>query len=659
MMPSTHHLSLHRLMRVTTWMTLFIAFVGCSDSKHNAAVLEDDTDVEVVQSSMALTGGGIKGPLANAVVTVYRIDVEAEGFKGLVAGSGSTNAQAQIQSLTLGFPISPPYLIEFTTDDDTVDVYTGVAPVITVMRSVITTELLNTGEQIYATPLTTMAVDLAIRNADFDGNLSDGDDSTNQPSWGDRDGDENPDTNLGDGTVTVEEFLSALPIAATQVKSTVGFGMGEEVDIFDTPPLIDNTTDSAEEQENAALYRAAVEAVTAVVYQINEATDTNDPNAVLAILANDLADGEIDGEVDGGTSALFDGDAGTANAAMELFEQDPNTLPIINGEGTVGDIKTILDDEKAETGNDETSTTLDAEAELETRPAERNPDIDDDGVPNDEDVFPNDANESKDFDKDGLGDNADTDDDNDGVVDSDDAFPFNSDETTDTDGDGVGNNADSDDDGDNVPDSQDDFPLDETRSNKTDQDNDGWPSEQDADDNDVNNPGTEFIDTDNDGLGDTSDTDDDNDGALDTNDAFPLDPLESKDQDGDGIGDNTDTDVDGDGVLNTLDLFPRNPFETIDTDGDGIGNNADEDDDGDKMPDLLELQVGSDPLRRDTDSDGVMDNADEDPTNPLVQFDSDKDGIDNKLDNCAFHYNPKQSKAMLMAMNAVMPVMQI
>ena len=643
MMSSTHHLSFHRLMRVITWMTLFVAFVGCSDSKHNAAVLEDDTDVETVQSSMALTGGGIKGPLANAVVTVYRVDVDAAGFKGQVAGSGSTNAQAQIQNLSLGFPVSPPYLIEFTTDDDTVDVYTGVAPVITVMRSVITTQLLNTGEQIYATPLTTMAVDLAIRNADFDGNLSDGDDSTNQPSWGDRDGDETPDTNLGDGTVTVEEFLSALPIAATQVKSTVGFGMGEEVDIFDTPPLIDNTTDSAEEQENAALYRAAVEAVTAVVYQINEATDTNDPNAVLAILANDLADGEIDGEVDGDTSALFDGDAGTANAAMELFEQDPNTLPIINGEGTVGDIKTILDDEKAETGNDETSTTLDAEAELETRPAERNPDIDGDGVPNDEDVFPNDASESKDFDKDGSGDNADTDDDNDGVIDSDDDFPFNSDETTDTDGDSVGDNTDTDDDGDNVPDSQDDFPLDETRSNKTDQDNDGWPSEQDADDNDANNPGTEFIDTDNDGLGDTTDTDDDNDGVLDIDDAFPLDPSESKDQDGDEIGDNTDTDVDGDGVVNKLDLFPRNPFETIDTDGDGIGNNADEDDDGDKMSDLLELQVGSDPLRRDTDGDGVMDNADEDPTNPLVQFDSDKDGIDNKFDNCAFHYNPTQS----------------
>ena len=40
------------------------------------------------------------------------------------------------------------------------------------------------------------------------------------------------------------------------------------------------------------------------------------------------------------------------------------------------------------------------------------------------DVFPFDSTESSDFDTDGTGDNADTDDDNDGVLDVDDAFPF-------------------------------------------------------------------------------------------------------------------------------------------------------------------------------------------------------------------------------------------
>ena len=639
------------LVRVIAYLALFSFFAGCSDSHRYDPAAEEtgtnntggNTNTGTGTTTLALTGGGVKGPLANAVVTVYNIDTSAAGMKGSVAGSGSTNAQAQIQNLSLPFPISPPYLLEFTTDTDTVDVYTGVAPVISVMRSVLTEELLANGEQIYATPLTTMAVDLAIKNADFDGNLNDGDATNDQPNWGDRDGDSTPDVGLGDTDATVAELLSALSVAAAQVKSTVGFGMPEDIDIFDTPPLIDNTTDTAEEQESAALYRAAVEAVTAVVAQINEATDTNDPNAVLSIITEDLADGEIDGEVDGTTSDIFDNDAGTAGAAMELFEQDPNTLPIINGEGTVGDIKAILDAEKADTGNDDTSTTLDTTTEPETQPAETDPDLDDDNVPNDQDAFPNDPSESKDNDQDGLGDNADNDDDNDGVADSNDTFPLDKSEYLDTDGDGTGNNADSDDDGDDVADSQDDFPLDGTRSSKTDQDNDGWPSGQDADDNNASVPGTTFVDTDNDGLGDTTDPDDDNDGVLDGEDDFPTDASESKDQDGDGTGDKTDNDIDGDGVSNDLDLFPRNPFETIDTDHDGIGNNADEDDDGDKVPDLVETQNGSNPLKRDTDGDGVLDNVDEDPNDPAVQFDSDKDGIDNALDNCSVHYNPAQS----------------
>jgi len=88
-------------------------------------------------------------------------------------------------------------------------------------------------------------------------------------------------------------------------------------------------------------------------------------------------------------------------------------------------------------------------------------DSDGDGVPDDEDAFPNDPTEWEDTDGDGVGDNADafpndptetTDTDGDGVGDNADAFPNDPTETTDTDGDGVGNNADDDDDGDTMPD---------------------------------------------------------------------------------------------------------------------------------------------------------------------------------------------------------------
>ena len=67
-------------------------------------------------------------------------------------------------------------------------------------------------------------------------------------------------------------------------------------------------------------------------------------------------------------------------------------------------------------------------------------DRDGDGVPNEQDAFPDDGKETADMDGDGKGDNSDTDRDGDGVANSEDAFPDDKDETADTDGDGLGDN---------------------------------------------------------------------------------------------------------------------------------------------------------------------------------------------------------------------------
>ncbi|WP_311568124.1 hypothetical protein [Photobacterium arenosum] len=112
-------------------------------------------------------------------------------------------------------------------------------------------------------------------------------------------------------------------------------------------------------------------------------------------------------------------------------------------------------------------------------------DSDGDGVIDAADPFPNDPNESADFDYDGLGDNLDPDDDNDGLTDvqeemlktdpfnpdtdgdgvndSEDAFPTDKNETVDTDGDGIGDNADPDNDNDGVSDEYDEDPQDPTK----------------------------------------------------------------------------------------------------------------------------------------------------------------------------------------------------
>ena len=111
-------------------------------------------------------------------------------------------------------------------------------------------------------------------------------------------------------------------------------------------------------------------------------------------------------------------------------------------------------------------------------------DTDGDGVPDFEDPFPNDANETHDDDNDGVGNNSD-------------AFPQDGNETHDDDGDGVGNNSDAfpqdgnethDDDGDGVGNNSDDFPQDPEETTDTDGDGVGDNSDADPDDPTVRIP---------------------------------------------------------------------------------------------------------------------------------------------------------------------------
>jgi PKD repeat protein len=86
-------------------------------------------------------------------------------------------------------------------------------------------------------------------------------------------------------------------------------------------------------------------------------------------------------------------------------------------------------------------------------------DDDNDGVNDDDDLFPNNPAEWADFDEDGIGDNTDDDDDGDGIIDANDDLPLNPDEVIDSDGDGLGDNEDPDDDNDGIFDEDDAFPY--------------------------------------------------------------------------------------------------------------------------------------------------------------------------------------------------------
>lgn len=158
----------------------------------------------------------------------------------------------------------------------------------------------------------------------------------------------------------------------------------------------------------------------------------------------------------------------------------------------------------------------------------------------------------KDTDHDGIQDDKDPDDDNDKIPDTEDAFPLDASEWQDTDGDRIGDNADEDDDNDGIKDTEDAFPLDSRESEDTD--NDGTGNNEDPDD-------------DNDGLSDEEEKkigtdpnnpDTDNDTVNDSEDKFPLDQSEQYDFDNDEIGDNKDDDDDNDGIPDTEDLNDHN-----------------------------------------------------------------------------------------------------
>jgi outer membrane protein OmpA-like peptidoglycan-associated protein len=237
------------------------------------------------------------------------------------------------------------------------------------------------------------------------------------------------------------------------------------------------------------------------------------------------------------------------------------------------------------------------------------PDDDNDGVADGDDVAPNDPKRCRDVDRDTCDDCSVTGNDQSG------GDPKNDGADTDADGICDAGEPGEDSDGDGVPDSQD-----------LDRDNDGIPNvdEGDGDTDGDGIPNALDLDSDGDGLLDIfeaggGELDADGDGRIDspvdTNPHNGLhDPLEQPghalplpDSDVDGIPDFLDADDDDDGIP-TIDERPNG--ESVDTDGDLKPDYLDDDDDDDGIPTVDELNA--DGTFRDTDKDGIPDHLDSD-----------------------------------------------
>ena len=170
--------------------------------------------------------------------------------------------------------------------------------------------------------------------------------------------------------------------------------------------------------------------------------------------------------------------------------------------------------------------------------------------------------------------------DQDGVPDERDAFPNDQTQWSDEDNDGYGDNSNGNE-GDNCPEIPGESTID--RFGCVDTDGDGFsdPDNEwlahpigvaDAFPNDV----YQARDTDGDGVGDSHSYIIGSNGLrIDSGDAFPTDFSQSTDRDGDGCGDNYTYETDNDGYRTPAsgDAFPNDSTQCIDLDGDGYGDN--------------------------------------------------------------------------------------
>ncbi len=153
------------------------------------------------------------------------------------------------------------------------------------------------------------------------------------------------------------------------------------------------------------------------------------------------------------------------------------------------------------------------------------------------------------------------------------------------------------------------------------------------------------LDSDGDGIPNSTDTDDDDDrisdvdeGLIDVDNNGLPDPT-SRDTDGDGVPDGIDSDSDNDGIPDFDEAVPNfNPgiFTPVDSDGDGTPDFNDLDSDNDNIFDLIEAGGP------DADGNGTVDNFtdttgkgidDALDVNSLPVFDTDVDGIHDYRDD--------------------------
>jgi hypothetical protein len=184
----------------------FFALSACdfnsssSSSSSNSSEREKGNPINIM---------GVDGPMAGADVEVYDLQAyldNSDTAPSLLYRPAITNpvtALADDLELQLDAGLGP-YLVMVTANSTTIDLTTGEAPVVREVKTIL--QLLD-DSRIYATPLTSLAVDIAMN-----------------------------------GSGVADDVLANLDQTQLQAKAFFGFGMSAAIDIFTVPPILDETT---------------------------------------------------------------------------------------------------------------------------------------------------------------------------------------------------------------------------------------------------------------------------------------------------------------------------------------------------------------------------------------------------------------------------------
>lgn len=296
---------------------LALLLVGC----------ELDSSNLTSNSSISVDGAAVKGPLIGASVSAYILDTNIPDLKGELIALGSTNEQAH---LDLDIPTEyferGPFLIEFSHGTEV----SGSLPGIETLSTVLTQQQLESNTPIYATPLTTFAIQYASKVADVSAQPND---LVTAGLIGNN-----------DNTLTIDEFNAALINASQLIRNTLGLGvLTNEINLFTTSPILNSQTNPTD----TLAIRTANEVFAAIVIELQDelslAGTVLSGAALVERLAEDFTDGSFDKESHG-TSI---NELTNVSDIAAVFEQNPQLLSIPGSNETIATLHDMLSTEVA------------------------------------------------------------------------------------------------------------------------------------------------------------------------------------------------------------------------------------------------------------------------------------------------------------------------